>query len=77
LGARLDKAQEAVDAATEAHQQASRRYDGGLGTYLEVLTAEDGLLNALDALTNLRSASFSLDIALQRALGGGYRVASR
>jgi NodT family efflux transporter outer membrane factor (OMF) lipoprotein len=74
LAARLAKAQEAADAAGEAHAQASRRYDGGLATYLEVLAAEDAHLNALDALTNLRSASFSLDVALQRALGGGYRV---
>jgi len=77
LGQRLGKAQEAVDAAAEAHRQARSRYDGGLATYLEVLTAEDALLASLDALTNLRSASFSLDIALQRALGGGYRSAAQ
>jgi NodT family efflux transporter outer membrane factor (OMF) lipoprotein len=76
LGARLGKAQEAADAADESHRQATRRYDGGLASYLEVLTAEDALLTAMDALTNLRSASFTLDIALQRALGGGYQLAS-
>ena len=75
LGQRLDKAQEAVDAATEAHRVASNRYEGGLATYLEVLTAEDSLLGALSAQTNLRSASFTLDIGLQRALGGGYQAA--
>jgi outer membrane protein TolC len=75
LGQRLGKAQEAVDAATEAHRVASNRYEGGLATYLEVLTAEDSLLGALSAQTNLRSASFTLDIGLQRALGGGYQVA--
>ncbi|WP_287877155.1 efflux transporter outer membrane subunit [Acidovorax sp.] len=75
LGQRLIKAQEAVDAATEAHRVASNRYEGGLATYLEVLTAEDGLLSALSAQTNLRSASLTLDIGLQRALGGGYQAA--
>ena len=75
LGQRLDKAQEAVEAATEAHRVASNRYEGGLATYLEVLTAEDSLLGALSAQTHLRSASFTLDIGLQRALGGGYQVA--
>lgn len=75
LGQRLGKAQEAVDAATEAHRVARNRYEGGLATYLEVLTAEDGLLGALSAQTNLRSASFTLDIGLQRALGGGYQTA--
>lgn len=75
LGQRLLKAQEAVDAATEAHRVARNRYEGGLATYLEVLTAEDSLLGALSAQTNLRSASFTLDIGLQRALGGGYQMA--
>lgn len=77
LGQRLLKAQEAVDAASEAHRVARRRYDGGLATYLEVLSAEDGLLASLNAQTNLRSLSFTLDIDLQRALGGGYQTAQR
>lgn len=75
LGQRLLKAQEAVEAATEAHRVARNRYEGGLANYLDVLTAEDGLLGALSAQTNLRSLSFTLDIGLQRALGGGYQVA--
>ena len=73
LGERLGKAQEAVDAATEAHRVVGHRYEGGLATYLEVLTAEDSLLGALSAQTNLRAASLTLDIDLQRALGGGYQ----
>jgi len=75
LGQRLLKAQEAVDAASEAHRVARNRYEGGLANYLDVLTAEDGLLGALSAQTNLRSLSFTLDIGLQRALGGGYQMA--
>jgi hypothetical protein len=31
----------------------------------------------MNALTNLRSLSFTHDIALKRALGGGYQVAQR
>jgi NodT family efflux transporter outer membrane factor (OMF) lipoprotein len=77
LGQRLAKAQEAVDAAGEAHRVARERYDGGLATYLEVLSAEDGLLNSLSAQTNLRALSITLDIGLQRALGGGYQLAQR
>jgi len=77
LGQRLLKAQEAVDAASESHRVARNRYDGGLANYLEVLTAEDGLLSALSAQTNLRAQSFTLDIDLQRALGGGYQLAQR
>lgn len=77
LGQRLQKAQDAVEAASESHRVARNRYDGGLANYLEVLTAEDGLLNSLSAQTNLRSLSFTLDINLQRALGGGYQLAQR
>ena len=75
LGQRLAKAQEAVDAATEAHRVARNRYDGGLATYLEVLAAEDSLLTNLGHQTQLRARSFTLDIALNRALGGGYQAA--
>ncbi len=74
LGQRLSKAQEAVEAATEAHRVARNRYEGGLASYLEVLAAEDNLLNSLGQRTNLRARSFSLDIALNRALGGGYQA---
>lgn len=77
LGQRLQKAQETVDAATESYQVARNRYEGGLANYLEVLTAQDGMLGSQSALTNLRSQSFTLDIALQRALGGGYQLARR
>jgi len=72
---RLLKAQEAVDAATESHRVASNRYEGGLANFLEVLSAEDSLLNSLNAQTNLCFRSLMLDIGLKRALGGGYRMA--
>lgn len=77
LGERLLKAQEAVDAASESYRVARNRYEGGLANYLEVLSAEDGMLGTLNALTNLRANAFTIDIALQRALGGGYQVAQR
>lgn len=75
LGKRLAKAQDAVAAATEAHRVARNRYEGGLANYLEVLSAEDSLLASLGQQTNLRAQSFTIDIALQRALGGGYQTA--
>lgn len=76
LGARLDKSEEAVTAAAEAHRIASNRYEGRLSSYIEVLSAEDALLNNLRALTDLRSRAFTLDVALKHALGGGYRDAA-
>ncbi|MGV0958261.1 MAG: efflux transporter outer membrane subunit [Limnohabitans sp.] len=77
LGGQLAKAEEAVNAAAQAHRIARNRYEGGLANFLEVLSAEDGWLAAQSQLTQLRSQSFTLDIALQRALGGGFQLAQR
>ncbi|WP_374315952.1 efflux transporter outer membrane subunit [Aquabacterium sp.] len=76
LQARLDKANEAYQASTEAYRVARNRYEGGLATYLEVLSAENGMLNSLNALSELRARAFTLDIALKRALGGGYQASN-
>ncbi len=77
LAAQLAKSRETVAAATEAYRIARQRYEGGLANYLDVLSAEDLLLGSLDVLTELHARSFTLDIALKRALGGGYQVAQR
>jgi NodT family efflux transporter outer membrane factor (OMF) lipoprotein len=75
LGAELERAQATVDAAREAWQIAKNRYEGGLANYLEVLNAEDILLVSQRSLTDLQSRAFTLDVALIRALGGGYQSA--
>ncbi len=72
LGPQLERMDAAVEAAREAWRVQSNRYEGGLATYLEVLTAEDYLLTNLRTQSDLRSRSMSLDVALNRALGGGY-----
>jgi NodT family efflux transporter outer membrane factor (OMF) lipoprotein len=73
LAGRLTQAQAAVDASRQAWQIARNRYEGGLATYIEVLSAEDSLLSVQRDLTNLQSRLFSLDVSLVRALGGGYQ----
>ncbi len=72
LKARLEKTEEAYQDAKAAYQIADNRYRGGLATYLDVLTAEDAMLNTQRALVNLQSRSFSLDVSLIHALGGGF-----
>ena len=72
LAEQLVKGREAVAAASEAHRVARNRYEGGLANHLEVLYAEDGLLNSQRQLALLQSRAFMLDVALKRALGGGY-----
>jgi NodT family efflux transporter outer membrane factor (OMF) lipoprotein len=76
LGGQLARSGEAVDAARDAWRIQNNRYEGGLSTYLDVLSAEDTLLSSLRSLTDLQSRSFTLDVALVRALGGGYTISN-
>jgi NodT family efflux transporter outer membrane factor (OMF) lipoprotein len=72
LGAQIARTDESVAAAREAWRIQGNRYAGGLATYLDVLTAEETLLSSLRTQTDLHSRSLALDVALVRALGGGY-----
>jgi NodT family efflux transporter outer membrane factor (OMF) lipoprotein len=74
LGPQLERTADAVDAAREAWRIQTNRYEGGLASYLEVLAAQDDLLANLRAQSDLQSRSFALDVALVRALGGGYQI---
>ena len=74
LGGQLARTDEAVDAARESWRIQHNRYSGGLATYLDVLAAEDVLLANLRTQSDLQSRSFTLDVALVRALGGGYTI---
>lgn len=77
MGGQLEKILQGVDAARDAHRIARNRYEGGLANYLDVLSAEDALLTSLRTLTDLQSRAFSLDVALMRALGGGYAASEK
>jgi NodT family efflux transporter outer membrane factor (OMF) lipoprotein len=72
LGGQLEQTDEAVAASQDAWRLQNERYTGGLSTYLDVLGAEDTLLANLRAQSDLRARAFALDVALVRALGGGY-----
>lgn len=74
LEPRLQSANQAVDASRDAYDVLMRRYQGGLATYLEVLSAQDTLLTNLRSLTDLQARAFTLDVDLKRALGGGYEA---
>ncbi len=74
LDTRLARSREALAAAQKAYDLASRRYDRGLGTYLDVLAAEDATITNQRAVADLEMRAFTLDVALIRALGGGYRA---
>jgi len=63
-------------AASESLQQtASARSRRGIGDDRSVLTAEAEVLQQRDAATALHAQAISSEIALTKALGGGYRFA--
>jgi NodT family efflux transporter outer membrane factor (OMF) lipoprotein len=72
LDEELAAARAAVAAAAEAHQIVSSRYEGALATYLDVLSAEDSLISARRSEAELETRALILDVALVRALGGGF-----
>ena len=73
LDGELAASRAAVTAAAEAHRIVSDRYQGELATYLDVLTAEDQLISAQRALADIETRALVLDVALVRALGGGFQ----
>jgi NodT family efflux transporter outer membrane factor (OMF) lipoprotein len=72
LTARLTHARDALKAAQAAHTIALDRYTGGLSPYLDVLRTEDLLISSRRAVADLETRAFTLDVALVRALGGGF-----
>ena len=79
LAALVDRSEATASALShseEAYQLAKARYQGGLADYQEVLTSEDALLRAQLANTAIHSRGYSLDVALVKALGGGFESSS-
>lgn len=69
--------QQAEQGATQARNIAQARYRAGLANRLDVINAEDTLLDSQRALVNTRARLLTLDIALIAALGGGYGADAR
>jgi len=63
---------EALATAEQAYGLALRRYESGLGNYLQVLAAESQVLAQQRARIDFDTRAFDLDMNLVRALGGGY-----
>ena len=72
LDTRLNETRAALAANEAAYRLAHDRYDGGLSNYQTVLIAEDAVLAQRTAVADLESRRFALDVALVRALGGGF-----
>lgn len=74
IARRLADARAALASSNEAYSIARRRYEGGLSNYLDVLTVEDRLIQTRTAVTELEAAARNADVALVRALGGGFTI---
>jgi len=75
LVVQLDQSREALAAYEEALQLEHQRYKQGLSTYLDVLAAQEGVVGARLKVAELESRTFTLDVQLVRALGGGFQAA--
>jgi NodT family efflux transporter outer membrane factor (OMF) lipoprotein len=64
--------QKAVASAQHSRDLSSQRYQGGVTSYLEVLTAEATLLQNQRAAVDLQTRQFVSSVGLVRALGGGW-----
>ena len=75
LASRLAQSRSALADFQEAHRSRAQRYEHGLATYLDVLSAEEGVVSARLAVAELEARAFTLDVQLIRALGGGFAAA--
>ena len=74
---RLTETRAALAASQRAYDLIQARYHGGLSPYFEVLSAEDALNANRRAVADLEASAFALDVALVRALGGGFQATPR
>lgn len=66
--------QRAVTSAQRSFDLSNQRYKGGVTSYLEVLTAEQTLLQDQSTAISLETRQFAASVSLVRALGGGWDV---
>lgn len=62
----------ALSHSEESYRLAKERYQGGVADYLTVLATEDTLLQARLTDAAIHARGYSLDVALVKALGGGF-----
>ena len=68
--------QQAVDAARRTLDIASSRYSGGLVNYLDVVNAQQNLLNSEQELAVIHGQRLVTSVLLIKALGGGWDATS-
>ncbi|MEI6486276.1 MAG: efflux transporter outer membrane subunit [Sphingomonadales bacterium] len=76
LGTQQAAVTTALAEALRAQDVATLRYQAGLSNQLAVLIADDAVVAARRTVADIGALRLSADVALVRALGGGYRVQS-
>jgi outer membrane protein, multidrug efflux system len=66
----------AVDAARRTLDISINRYNGGLVSYLDVVTAQQNLLNNEQQLVSIQGQRLTTSVLLVKALGGGWDASS-
>jgi len=68
------QAQVAIGSATRLLDLATTRYEGGVSTYLDVITAQQALLNAERTASQLQGQRLLIAVFLFKALGGDWQT---
>jgi len=75
-GRQIQAQQHATDIAQQSYDTVVQRYGSGIGSYLDVLSIEQQLLQAQRQLAALNAGQITLSIQLMQALGGGYSASN-
>jgi multidrug efflux system outer membrane protein len=71
------QAQQAVGSASRVLELATDRYEGGVATYIDVITAQQSLLNAERQASQLQGQRLLTAVFLVKALGGDWQGAAK
>jgi outer membrane protein, multidrug efflux system len=63
----------AIESARRVLDLATSRYEGGVTTYLDVITAQQALLNSERLATQLQGQQLVTSVFLVKALGGDWQ----
>ena len=74
IGQQIAQQQQALAAAQDALHLVDARYKAGLSNYLTVLSVQSNVLKLQQAGVDLKAQALADDVALIRALGGGYKA---
>jgi NodT family efflux transporter outer membrane factor (OMF) lipoprotein len=72
LQTQLAQTERALSESERSYRLIRARYGNGLATYTDVIIVENALIAARRGVADLQTRAFAIDVALVRALGGGF-----